>query len=144
MPVLKVSPGEHFSIHKAASGSRQDDGEEVFRVDGDTGGVRLGKSQALTAAGAIDLNASYVSLVGPAASTYAVTLAAPTAAQLGQVKVIQMLSTTSTNAVTLALTNVVGGSAATTATFNAANETLVLVAVTGKWAVVAEAGATLS
>jgi hypothetical protein len=144
MPVLKVSPGEHFSIHKAASGSRQDDGEEVFRVDGDTGGVRLGKSQALTAAGAIDLDASYVSLVGPASSTYAVTLAAPTAAQRGQVKTVQMLSTTSTNAVTLALTNVIGGTAASSASFDAANETLVLVAAAGKWLVVKQHGVTLS
>jgi uncharacterized membrane protein HdeD (DUF308 family) len=101
-----------------------------------------GTVQALTAAGAISLDTAVTTIVGPAASTYAVTLAVPSRA--GQVKVIQMLSTTSTNAVTLTLTNVIGGSAATTATFNAANETLVLVSAVGKWVVVAEAGVTLS
>lgn len=100
------------------------------------------RTQALTAAGAIDLDARHVTIVGPASSTYAVTLAAPTRA--GIVKVIQMLSTTSTNAVTLALTNVIGGTAASSASFDAANETLVLVSVTGKWLVLKEHGVTLS
>lgn len=104
----------------------------------------LGERQALTAAGAISTTSKYTSLVGPASSTYAVTLAAPTAEQEGRVKVIEMLSTTGSNAVTLALTNVVGGSAASTATFNAAGETLVLVASSGKWVVIKEVGVTLS
>jgi hypothetical protein len=70
------------------------------------------------------------------------TLAAPAAAQLGMVKIIQM--TTAGNALTLALTNVQGGSAATTASFDAVNETLVLIAGTNKWTVLKEVGVTLS
>ena len=101
-------------------------------------------TQALTAAGAIGLPKRYVTLVGPASSTYAVTLAAPTANEQGMVKVIRMLSTTSTNAVTLALTNVSGGSAATSASFDAAGETLVVVAAGDKWVVLKEVGVTLS
>lgn len=100
------------------------------------------RTQAITAAAAIDLDARYVTIVGPAASTYAVTLAAPD--RSGIVKVIRMLSTTSTNAVTLALTNVAGGTAATSASFDAAGETLVLVSAGTKWIVLAEVGVTLS
>jgi hypothetical protein len=97
---------------------------------------------ALTAAGAISVTTPYTTLVGPAASTYAVTLAAPSVD--GLVKVIRMLSTTDTNAVTLALTNVSGGSADTSASFDAAGETLVLVSAGTKWVVLKELGVTLS
>jgi hypothetical protein len=99
-------------------------------------------TQSITAASAIDLDARHVKITGPATSTYAVTLAAPRRA--GQIMVIEMLSTTSTNAVTLALTNVSGGSAATTATFNAAAETLTLVSANSKWIVLDELGVTLA
>lgn len=104
-------------------------------------------TQDITEAGAITLPAAamtHVRITGPASSTYAVTLAAPTAAYAGRVLIIEMIATTATNAVTLALTNVQGGSAASSASFNAANETLILVAGTAKWNVVAEAGVTLS
>lgn len=101
-------------------------------------------SQSITEAGAIDLDAKHVDITGPESSTYAVTLAAPTAAQYGLVKVIHMSSTTSTNAVTLALTNVIGGSAASSASFNAADEALVVVGSEGGWLVLAENGVTLS
>ena len=70
------------------------------------------------------------------------TIAAPDASSLGQVKVIEM--TGGEHDVTLALTNVQGGSAATTATFSDINDTLVLVAGTLKWNVVSEAGVVLS
>lgn len=72
----------------------------------------------------------------------AFTLAAPDATMLGQVKIIQM--TVAGNALTLALTNVQGGSAATTASFDAVDETLVLIAGTNKWTVLKEVGVTLS
>lgn len=98
-------------------------------------------SQSITAAGAIELDAKYVSIAG--GTGFAVTLAAPTAAQAGQTKVITLASITS-GAVTLALTNVIGGSAGTSASFDAANETLTLVAITGKWVVIDEHGVTLS
>lgn len=100
------------------------------------------RTQAITAAAAIDLDARHVTIVGPASSTYAVTLAAP--ARAGIVKIIEMLSTTSTNAVTLALTNVVGGSAGSSASFNAAGETLILISRSDKWVVLDELGVTLS
>lgn len=96
------------------------------------------RTQAITAAGAIDLDARHVTLTTGAG--YAVTLAAPTRA--GITKVIECLD--GTNNVTLALTNVIGGTAGTTATFNAANETLVLVSTSLKWCVIAESGVTLS
>ncbi|MFT5766754.1 MAG: hypothetical protein ACI9DH_000573 [Halioglobus sp.] len=98
--------------------------------------------QEISEATAIGLNAEYVSL-SVAAGTYAVTLAAPSSLQQGQIKVIEMISASGTS-VTLALTNVIGGSAGTTATFNAVNETLTLVAAAGKWMVTGEGGVTLS
>lgn len=112
-----------------------------------TGGTVLGATlagavQTITAAGAISLDANHVKITGPATSTYAVTLAAPTRG--GQVLVIEMVSTTGTNAVTLALTNVVGGTAASSASFDAAVETLVLVSQSTKWVVLKEYGVTLT
>lgn len=100
------------------------------------------RTQAITEAGAIDLDAQVVQITGPESSTYAVTLAAPTRA--GIVKIIEMVGTTSTNAVTLALTNVVGGSAASSASFNAADELLVLISSATAWVVLKEVGVTLS
>jgi len=73
----------------------------------------------------------------------AITLAAPDATMVGQVKIIQYTGG-GTNAITLALTNVQGGSAASSASFNADNETLILVAGKNKWTVVGEVGVTLS
>lgn len=102
----------------------------------------IGGVQTITAASEISLDACHVKITGPATSTYAVTLAAPTRG--GQTMVIEMIGTTSTNAVTLALTNVVGGSAATTATFNAAAETLTLISSSAKWIVLDELGVTLA
>lgn len=99
-------------------------------------------TQALTAAGAASVTVPVTTVVGPTSSTYAITLAAPSAP--GITKVITMLSTTSTNAVTLALTNVVGGTAASSASFDAAGETLILVSNATKWVVVKEYGVTLS
>lgn len=101
-------------------------------------------SQTITEAGAIDLGARHVDITGPESSTYAVTLAAPTAAEYGLVKVIHMSSTTASNAVTLALTNVIGGSASSSASFNAADEALVVVGTEGGWLVLKENGVTLS
>lgn len=100
--------------------------------------------QAITAAGAISLMADYVRITGPTSSTYAVTLAAPGPTDIGRVKTIEMVATTSTNAVTLALTNVEGGTAATSASFDAAGEKLVLVGGATKWCVIKQQGVTLS
>ena len=115
-------------------------------IGGGGGGSGAEANQAVAAAGAVDLDSKDVDVVGPATGTYAITLAAPTDKQAGTVKVIAMSATTSTNAVTLALTNVVGGSAGSSASFNAAGEVLVLVGAPsiGKWIVLVEVGVTLS
>lgn len=98
--------------------------------------------QVITDAAEISLDVNHAKITGPASSTYAVTLGVPRRG--GQLLVIEMVGTTSTNAVTLALTNVVGGSAATTATFNAAGEILTLVSAGAKWIVLDELGVTLA
>lgn len=76
-------------------------------------------------------------------STQAITLAAPT--KPAMIKIITMTANSGTSA-TLALTNVVGGSQTSTATFDSVGETLVLVSdlASGKWVVLAEVGVTLS
>ena len=74
--------------------------------------------------------------------TGAVTLAAPDATVYGKLKTIEM--TVDAGDITLALTQVVGGSAATTATFAAVGDTLVLLATTSKWVVLKEYGVVLS
>jgi hypothetical protein len=97
--------------------------------------------ETILVAGAISLT-KRVTKLSAASGAYAVTLAAPSTAMIGQTKVIDM--TVAGNAITLALTNVVGGTASTTASFDAVNESLVLVAGTNKWIVVGQAGVTLS
>lgn len=99
-------------------------------------------TEALTVAGALELGKTYHSVANAAGAPYAVTLAAPTASNRGQIKEIEM--TVATSAVTLALTNVEGGSAATTATFDAIGEKLILIAGASKWCVLKEQGVTLS
>lgn len=107
-------------------------------------GARLTPSEVtITAAGAIPLTAGHVVLTPPDSSSYAVTLAAPGDTAVGSVMVIEADSAPG-GAVTLALTNVVGQSSGTSASFDAANELLVLVAADSKWVVVGEAGVTLS
>lgn len=112
-----------------------------------TGGTVIGATlagavQTITAAGAISLDSNHVKITGPATSTYAITLAAPSRG--GQILVIEMTATTGTNAVTLALTNVVGGSQSGSASFDAAGEILTLVSASAKWVVLDELGVTLS
>lgn len=99
--------------------------------------------QNITEAGEINLNAKYVSLEKGEGDSFAVTLAAPSSSQFGETMVIEMTVATA-NTVTLALTNVVGGSAGNLATFDAVGETLVLVASGTKWVVIKELGVTLS
>jgi hypothetical protein len=96
--------------------------------------------QTLAAAGAVSttLLNTKLALVGAGA----VTLAAPDASVYGRVKTIEM--TVDNGDVTLALTNVQGGSAGATATFGAVNDCLVLVAGTSKWHVIGESGVVLS
>ena len=72
----------------------------------------------------------------------AVTLAVPDASLFGAIKVIVM--SVDDGNVTLALTNITGGSAATTATFSNVNDTLTLVGGLNKWHVLGEAGVVLT
>lgn len=101
-------------------------------------------TQAITAAATaiiVDGTVNRVTLTN--AINGAVTLAAPSAAMKGKLLTIEYIGA-GTNATTLALTNVQGGTAATSASFNAANETLVLVGGELKWTVLKEVGVTLS
>lgn len=95
-------------------------------------------AQAITVAGAITADGSVkrVTLDG-ASGTYAVTLAAP--GSPGIMLCLEYIAG-STNAITLALTNVTGGSAATSASFNAAGESLLLYSNSTKWMVLCEGG----
>ena len=98
-------------------------------------GVVLGATETLTAAGAISLVTGETALA--LAGAGAVTLAAPTK------NIMKIITMTADNGdVTLALTNVVGGTAATTCTFNDVNDILILVAdlARAKWVVIKEVG----
>lgn len=99
-------------------------------------------TQTITVAGAITATGAIRHvLIDGASGTYAITLAAPTVA--GTPLCIQYVAG-STNAITLALTNVIGGSAATSASFDAVNETLCFISTTTKWMVVGQTGVTLT
>lgn len=99
--------------------------------------------QSLTGAGAVTVDGTIGVASIDSGGAYAITLAAPSAAMRGKTLVIEYGQGT-TDAVTLALTNVQGGSAATTASFNADNETLILIGGESKWNVIAEIGVTLT
>ena len=101
------------------------------------------QTQAIVAPGAITVDGTIRRVTVTNAVNGAITLAAPSAAMKGKTLVIEYIGA-GTQATTLALTEVQGGSAATTASFNAANETLVLVAGELKWTVLKEVGVTLS
>jgi len=94
--------------------------------------------QAITAAGAVTVDGT-INRATLAGGAYAITLAVPGAAAVGKFLVIEYRGG-DTDAVTLALTNVVGGTAATTATFNADGEGILLYGAAAKWVVVKEFG----
>jgi len=98
------------------------------------------QAETLIAAGAVSgvLTATSLALVGAGA----VTLAAPAATVVGRTKIIQM--TVDNGDVTLSLANCVGGSAATTCTWSAVGQSLVLVAGLTKWNIVSEGGVALT
>lgn len=100
------------------------------------------QQETIAAAGAVSVTKRLSNLALSGAG--AVTLAAPNAAMDGMIKIISM--TVDNGDVTMALTQVVGGTAATTATFDAVGETLVLVAsaALSKWIVLKEHGVTLA
>lgn len=92
--------------------------------------------QTITAASAINLDARYVA-IRESSGGYAVTLDAPTVP--GITKIIEMTARAS-GTVTLSLSNVVDGSASTTASFDAVGETLILMSRSNKWMVIGEKG----
>jgi hypothetical protein len=96
--------------------------------------------ESVVAAGAMSVTKVYTGLAVVGGG--AVTLAAPSATMLGQQKLIEM--TTDDGDVTFALTNVVGQSSGTTATFNSAGDALVLLAAFDKWIVLKELGIALA
>lgn len=111
-----------------------------FEVAGQASGPSVA-SDTLTAAGAINVNSAETTLALTGAG--AVTLAVPTTRHL--TKVIHM--SVDNGDVTMALTNVIiPGSTPTTATFNDANDYLVLQSSVsrGKWIIVANGGVTLA
>jgi hypothetical protein len=99
-------------------------------------------TQAITGAGAVTVDGT-INRVTLAGGAYAITLASPGAAMRGKLLTIEYIGG-DTDAVTLSLANVQGGTAGTTATWNADNETLVLIGGLVKWTVLAEVGVTLS
>lgn len=97
-------------------------------------------TETIAAAGAcsVTITNSKLALVGAGA----VTLAAPGADMLGRIKQIEM--TVDNGDVTLALTNVDGGSAATTCTWGDVGDSLLLIGGVSKWHVIAEVGVALT
>lgn len=79
-------------------------------------------------------------VVGISGISYGLTLPAPAAPGIDLI--IDMVSPNS-GTVTIALTNVVGGTQSTTAKFSAANQALILRSATNKWVVIKEQGVTL-
>lgn len=96
--------------------------------------------ETIAAAGALSVTkvVSKLALSGAGA----VTLAVPDASMLGQQKMIEM--TVDNGDVTLALTNIEGGTAATTATFSAVGQKLILMGGVSKWTVIKEMGVVLT
>lgn len=95
--------------------------------------------QTITSARAVDLEARYVALDSTAGG-FAITLAAPTLQDV--TKTIEM--TADGGNVTMALTNVSGGSAGTTCTWNDVNDVLILKSAGSKWTVIKEDGVSLT
>lgn len=98
------------------------------------------QTETIDAAGTVSATKRITKIAGTGAG--AVTLAAPDASMLGVIKIIEM--TAANGAITLALTNVDSGSAATTASFDAVGEALTMVGGVSKWHIIDEVGVTLS
>ena len=98
-------------------------------------------TEIVSVAGAASVTKAETSL-DSTAGTFALTLAAPT--KPAMIKTIAM--TVDNGDVTLALTNVISGSAATTATFSAVGQVLTLVSclAASKWVVLDESGVVLT
>jgi len=100
------------------------------------------QTEDITVAGAIAIDKTNTNL-DATAGTFAATLDVCPIDMIGKIKTIRM--EVDNGDVTLALTNIQGGTAATTATFANVGEELILIgSAGGKWTVVKEFGVTLS
>lgn len=97
--------------------------------------------QDITSAQPVSLDAKYITL-STTGSAYAITLDPPTIA--GYDKTIEMTIYDSSHSITLALTNVIGGTAGTTCTWNGTNQVLVLRSLKNKWLILKQQGVTLT
>jgi len=104
-------------------------GATVTAAELNTAADQSVQTETLTADGAISVTKRITKLEDTGTGAY--TLAAPNAALLGMVKLIEM--TVDNGDVTLALTNVDGAAPGTTATFNDAGDHIALVAGVSKW-----------
>lgn len=97
--------------------------------------------QNLTAAGAVNLDSSYVSLNSTTAG-FAITLAAPTLP--GLTKTIEMVTHGGGKDVTMALTNVTGAPASSSCKWNGTNQQLILMSNGLKWVYIGKNGVTIT
>ena len=98
-------------------------------------------SQTITQASPINLDSNHISL-DSTSGAYAVTLGAPTKPNVDMT--IEMTVKGSSHNITLALTNVVGGTASTTCTFNTQGGSLILKSKATKWHVMNQYNITLT
>lgn len=102
--------------------------------------ANVGDDQTLYTDGAVSNSSPVTKLELTALGS--ITLDVPDDSMYGQIKTIEM--TVDNGDVDLDLTNVVGGSASTSATFTAVGQMLVLIAATSKWIVIKEYGVTVA
>lgn len=100
-------------------------------------------TQAIVTPGAVTVDGTVNRVTLTTAVNGAITLAAPSAAMRGKLLTIEYIGAGS-NATTLALTNVQGGTAATSCSWSAANHTLVLSGGQLLWNVIKQVGVTLT
>lgn len=101
-------------------------------------------TETLASSGAITFSTSCrVHNLNTTAGAQTNTIPVPAANQVGQLKVIT-LGTDGGNDCVITLTNVTGGSAATSCTFDDAGDTLILVGGISKWHIVKEIGVTMA
>ncbi len=102
-------------------------------------------TETLTAAGAITFSTTCrVHKFDTTLGAQTNTIPAPAANQVGQLKIIEMTVRGGTNDTVITLTNVDGGSAGSTATFDSVGDTLVMVGGVSKWHIVKEIGVTMA
>lgn len=100
------------------------------------------QSETLNSEGAVSPAKRYTALEVPS-GTLSFTLDAPDSSMLGRLKTIELTDDTGT-AAALGLTNIITGGAETSAEFDTAGDSLVLLALSSKWLLIKNNGVTLS